>query len=131
MFEDRRLYRVVSCIGLPSQFDDKEDRYEEDILTEIEGPRNYKYNSGDSSDVFIGPTTDDFMQLQRDFYLKYGEHKELSQYVWETMHSTFPIASTSTIVSKLYIGEDEEINEPGTLKRQMETQFLAHLKSKV
>ena len=37
----------------------------------------------------------------REFYEKFEEHKELSQYVWEAMHTSFPIGSTSAIVSQL------------------------------
>ena len=63
-----------------------------------------QYNSEDSSNVFIDPAAEgDFVRLQRDFYKKYGEHKELSQYAWEAMHAAFPIASTSIIVSQLPI----------------------------
>ena len=67
----------------------------------------------DSLDVFLCPVAGgDFMRLQRDFYEKYGEHKELSQHVWKAMHTTFPIASTSTIVRQLSTGENGEILEP-------------------
>ena len=48
----------------------------------------------------------------RDFYQKYGEHKELLQYVWEAIHATFPITSTSAIVNQLPTGEDGEVIEP-------------------
>ena len=71
-----------------------------------------KYISEDSSDVFIGPTAEgDFVRLQRDFYQRYGDHKELSQYVWEAMHTTFLTASTSAIISQLPTGEDGDVLE--------------------
>ena len=58
--------------------------------------------------MFIGPAAEgDFMILQRGFYHKYGEHNKLSQYVWEAMHIMFHLASTSSIVSQLPIGENE------------------------
>ena len=59
---------------------------------------------------FISPVAEgDFVRLHTDFYQKYGEHKELSQYVLEAMHTTFPITSTSAIASKLPTGEDKEV----------------------
>ena len=63
--------------------------------------------------MFIGPEAEgNLFGLQRDFYQKYGEHKELSQHVSEVMHTTFLIAPTSFIVSKLPKGEDGEVIEP-------------------
>ena len=42
--------------------------------------------------------------LQKETYQKNGEHQELSQYVLETIHATFPITFTSAIVSQLLTG---------------------------
>ena len=53
----------------------------------------------------------DFVRLQRDFFQKYGLQKELWQYVWEAMHATFTITSTSVIVRKLPTGQDGEVIE--------------------
>ena len=58
------------------------------------------------------------MRMQRDFYHNYYEHKELSQYVREAKNTTFPILSTSAIVSLFPIGEDGDINELSILKNQ-------------
>ena len=89
-------------VGLPGQFDDEEATYEEDISTDSKEQGTDQYDRQDSLNVFVGPAAeDDFVRLQRDFYEKYGEHKELSQCVWKAMHSTFPIASTSAIVSNV------------------------------
>ena len=86
--------------------------------TGTEGQGTDQYDSETSSDIFIGPAAEgDFMKLQMDFYWKYGEHKELSQCVCEAMHTSFPIASTRDIVSKLPTG-DGEIMEPNTFKRK-------------
>ena len=41
----------------------------------------------------------------------------------ENMHTTFPITSTSAIVSRLPTGEDGEVLEPGIF-RWLETQYL-------
>ena len=61
------------------------------ILTDIEEQRTDHCDSEDSSDVFIGLAAEgDFVRLQRDFDLRYGEHKELTKYVWEAMYTTFP-----------------------------------------
>ena len=76
-----------------------------------------QYDSEDSTDVFIGPTAEgDFVRLQRDFYQKYGEQKELSLYVWKAMHTTFPILSTSAIATQLSTGEDRELIKPSIFK---------------
>ena len=87
---------VTYYVGLLGQFKDEEAIYE-DIPTDLEEQRTDQYHSENSSDVFVGPT----VRLQRDFYERYREHKELSQHVWEGMHTTFPIASTSAIVRQL------------------------------
>ena len=50
----------------------------------------------------------DYARFQRDFHQTYGEHKELSQYVWKAMHTMFPITTTYTVVSQLLAGEDGE-----------------------
>ena len=50
-----------------------------------------------------------FVRLQRDFYWKCGEHKELSQYFWEAMYTTLLITSNSVIFGKLPTGEDGEV----------------------
>ena len=75
-------------------------------------------------------------QLQKETLLDYKEtsvksikHKELSQYVWEDMHTTFPITSTSAIVSKLTTREDGEVIEP-SIFRQVETLDLGPPKVK-
>ena len=63
-------------------------------------------------DMFIGPAMEGcFVKLQRDFYQKYGEHKELSQCVWEVMHTTFHITSANAIVISLLTGEEGEVVE--------------------
>ena len=68
--------------------------------------------------MFIGSAAEgDFVRLQKNFYHKYGTHKELSQYVWEAMHTTLCIAYISAIVYKLPTGEDGEIIELTTFKR--------------
>ena len=85
--------------------------------TDLDKQGTDQYDSKDSSDIFLGPVAeDDFMRLQRDFYEKYGEHKELSQHVWKAMHTTFPTASTSTIVRQLSTGENGEILEPSIIR---------------
>ena len=68
-------------------------REEEDVPTGTDWLGTDQYDSENSSDVFIGPAKGDFVRLQRDFYQCYGEHKELGQYIWETMHTIFPITS--------------------------------------
>ena len=56
----------------------------------------------------------------------YGEHKELSQYVWEAMHTALPIASTSGAVSQLPTGD---VLDPDIIK-WVETQDLGSPKVK-
>ena len=123
MIEEReeKLKEEVSFYGgLPGQFKYEEALYEEDIPRDLEEQGADQYNNEDLSDAFIGPAAGDFVRLQRDFYQKYGEHKELSQYVLEAMHTAFSIASTSDIVSQLPTGEDGEVLEPSII-RQVET----------
>ena len=55
--------------------------------------------------------------------------KKLSQHVWEAMHTKFPIAYTSAIVSQLTTGEEGEVLEPGTF-RWVEIQYLGPHKVK-
>ena len=74
--------------GLPEQFEDEDAIYQVDSSTETEEVGNEQYFSEDSSDVFIGSAAEGHsVRLQRDFYQKYTEHKELSKYVWEAMHA--------------------------------------------
>ena len=101
-----------------------------DIPTDTDELGPYQYDSEDSSDVFTGPPAEGyFVTLQRDFFQKYGDHKEFPQYVLEAIHTTFPITSTSAIVSKLPTGEDGEFIEP-SIFRKVETQDLGPPKVK-
>ena len=50
------------------------------------------------------------------------EHQELSKYVWEATHTTFPITCTNTTISQLPTGEDGVVIEP-TIFRQEVTQY--------
>ena len=73
---------VTYYAGLPGQLEDEEAIYEEDIPTDTEELGTYQYDSEEPSDVLVGPAAEgDFVRLQRYFYQKYEEHKELSQYV--------------------------------------------------
>ena len=67
MFDDGKQGLKTESIyytGILEQFEDEEALYEEDISTETEGPKTDQYDSEDSSDVFIGPDTEeDFMRL--------------------------------------------------------------------
>ena len=49
--------------------------------------------------LIVPDTEGYFVRLQGNFHQKYGEQNELSQNVWEAMHTTFPFTSTSAIVS--------------------------------
>ena len=105
----------------------KEEEY---IPMIAEGTGTGQYDSEDISDRFPGPAAEgDFVRLQRSFYLKYGEHKNLSQYVWLSMHTTFHITSTSNIVRKLPTGEDGKIIAPSICKiKQVVTQHSGPFK---
>ena len=68
--------------------------------------------------------------LQKDFYQRYGEHKELSQYLWEAKHTTLPIASTSAIVSQLSTKKIERLlNQVPSEKWR--PSIWSHLKSEI
>ena len=74
--------------------------------------------------MLIGPAAEgNFVRLQRDFYQKYGEHKQLQQYALEAMHTNFPITSTRTIVSRLPTGQDREVIEP-SIFRWVKTKYF-------
>ena len=75
-------------------------------------------------------------QLQKGILLDYNEtlikSKENTRYshkLWEAMHITFPIISTSTIVSKLHTGNVAYCIEPNVF-RGVETQYLGPPKVK-
>ena len=98
--------KLLFYAGLPGQVEDEEAMYEVDIPTDTEELGTDQYYSEDSLNIFIGLAIEgDLVRLQRDFYQNYREHKELSQFVWEAMHTTFPITSTGAIVSQLPTGE--------------------------
>ena len=87
--------------------------YEVDISTHTEELGSDQYDSEDSSDMFMGLAADgDFVRLQSGIYQKCGEHKKLSLYVWDAMHTSSSITSTSAIFSQLPTGEDEEGIQP-------------------
>ena len=52
-----------------------------------------------------------------------------SQYVWEAMHSIFPIAVANTVITKLPVGEEGKIIEPVTIKRSVGMQYLGQYKT--
>ena len=98
---------VVYYVRILDQYEDEDTMREEDIPTGTEGPGTNLYDSEDWSDAFVGQATEgDFMRVQRHFYQQYSEYKELSQYIWGAMHTTFPVTSTSDIISKLPMEED-------------------------
>ena len=91
--------------------------YEVDIPKDSEEEGTEQCDGDDLSDMFTGTATEgDFISLQRYFYQKYKEHKKYSQYIWEAMHTTFPITSTRAIISKLPTGEDGEAIEPSIFR---------------
>ena len=67
--------------GLPGQFKDEKAMYEVDIPTDTEEQGTDQCDSKDLLDVFAGLAAGDFARSHRNFYQKYGQHKELSQYV--------------------------------------------------
>ena len=77
-----------SCLWMASDWFENEEvmREEEDIPTWTEGPRTDQYGSEDCSSVFLDPPNEGhFVMLQQDFYQKYCEHKDLLQYMLQTM----------------------------------------------
>ena len=98
--------------------------YKVDIPTDSEEQGTDLYDNEDSLDVFIAPSTQGyFVFTTEDFYQKYEEHKELSQYVCEAMHTIFPNTSTNAIARKLPTGEDGEVIEPNIFTK-VQTQYL-------
>ena len=83
---ERELKEGNSYEIAPGQFDANEIELKKNILSD---PEEKECDSDGSSDIFVGSAVEcDFVRLQRDFYWKYGEHKELLHYVWEVMHNT-------------------------------------------
>ena len=132
---ERELRRkIVYYTRFPSQFKDEEAiKEEEDIPIGTAEPGTDQCDSENSSDVFKGPVTEGhFVRLQRNIYQRYDEHKELPHYVWEAMHTTFPIVYTRYTVSKVPTGEDGEIIELSTIIwKCVEPHISAHLKSEI
>ena len=103
--EQKLKEEVTYYAGLPGQCEGEEAMYQVNIPTDLEEQGTDQYDSDDLSYVFIGWAAEgDFVRLQIDLYQKYGEHKELSQYVLEAMHTTFPITSLA-LFSASYLQE--------------------------
>ena len=119
---------VSYCAGPPGQLKDKEAMYEVDIPTDTKELGTDQYDSEDSSDMFPGPATGDFVILQGDLSKLWRTQGTLTIcleiHVYQISHSI-----TSAIVNKFPTEVDGEAIEPSFF-RWVETQYLGLLKVK-